>query len=231
MLKLAKKRAGVIVLTGLLLGALSFVILIVTQKNFRASSDILVVQNQQGFSDYYALSKSADYLSGVLTESIYSEKFLEELNATNIVSSNFLPSNKLDRLREWNKIVRVSKSSNVGIISIDVFGDSQKQVVEISNAVLAVLTTKSDLFLGQGQNIEIRVLSGPIFEKNPSMISIVLASVGGFVVGVLLMLMWIFYQTEFGKYKNVVLSNSAEKVLSPEEETEKNALEYWSKKF
>lgn len=231
MLQLAKKHLGMIAIVGLLIGALSSFGLIVTQKNFRANSDILVVQNQQGFSDYYALSKSAEYLTGVLVESIYSEKFLEELDATKIVSTDFLPQNKLDRLKEWSKIVKISKNSSVGILNIEVFGDNQKQVMEISNAVLAVLTTKNSLFLGQGQNVDIRVMSGPIFEKNPSIANIFLAGFGGVVIGILLSLLWIFYETELGAYKNISpissLNNNSLQGLTPEEQTERNAMEYW----
>lgn len=229
-LRLAKKEWGMIVLVGLLAGALSFVALVGTQKSFRANSDLLVVQNQNGFSDYYALSKSADYLAGVLIESIYSEKFLEEVNATGIISTNFLPVDKLERLKEWNRIVRVSKNSNTGMLSIEVFGDTQNQVLEISNAILNVLTNKSFLFLGKGQDIEIRILSGPLYEKNPSIANIILAGGGGFVIGVLLMLMWIFYKVEFGKYRNIFPLSSLEENLSPEERTEKNAMEYWMNK-
>lgn len=230
MLKSAKKEWGMIILIGLLAGALSFVALVATQKNFRANSDLLAVQNQNGFSDYYALSKSADYLAGILIESIYSEKFLEEVNATGVVSTSFLPTDKLERLEEWNRIVKVSKNSNTGMLNIEVLGDTQNQVLEISNAILTVLTTKSYLFLGKGQDIDIRVLSGPLYEKNPSISSIALASFGGFLVGVLLMLMWIFYRVEFGKYKNIFSLNKFEENLSPEEQTEKNAMEYWMNK-
>lgn len=226
MLKIGKKELGMIILVGLLVGALSFVALVGTQKNFRANSDLLAVQNQNGFSDYYALSKSADYLAGILIESIYSEKFLEEVDATDAASLSFLPQDKLERLEEWNRIVKVSKNSNTGMLNIEVFGDTQNQVLEISNGILSVLTTKSYLFLGKGQDIDIRVLSGPLFEKNPSVSNIVLASVGGFFVGVLLMLLWIFYKVEFGKYKNIISFSSFEKGLSPEEQTERNALEY-----
>ena len=236
MLKLAKKRLGMIMLAGLLVGALSFVILVFTQKNFQANSDLLVVQNQQGFSDYYALSKSGEYLTGVLVESIYSEKFLEEMANTGIVAMDFLPQNKVERLKEWNKIIRVNKNSNVSMLNIQVFGDNQKQVMDISNATLTVLTTKSSLFLGQGQNIEVRILSGPLFEKNPSVAQIFLAGIGGIVMGILLSLIWIFYEAEFGKYKNIRTMNSLndnEEMtdMTPEEQTERNAMEYWNNRI
>ncbi|MFA5993538.1 MAG: hypothetical protein WC823_01110 [Parcubacteria group bacterium] len=232
MLRLAKKELGLVILVGLLVSAASFAVLVVSQKNFRASSDLLVVQNQNGFSDYYALSKSADFLSGVLVESIYSEKFLDEINTTKIVSESFLPLDKKERLDEWNKIVKISKNSNAGILNIEVFGNSQKQVVEISDAILDVLKNKSFLFLGKGQDIDIRVLSGPIYEKNPSFVSIFLAVGGGFFVGALLALMWIFYRAQLGN-SGIIFSakDASEKELSPEEETERRAQEYWNSRY
>lgn len=239
-LRLAKKEWGMIVLSGLFVGALSFAVLVGTQKNFRANSDLLVAQNQNGFSDYYALSKSADYLAGVLIEAIYSEKFLEEVEAIGIISTDFLPSDKLERLKEWNRIVKVSKNSNTGMVNIQVFGDTQKQVMEISNAILNVLTTKNYLFLGKGQDIDIRILSGPLYEKNPSIANILLASGGGFLVGIILLLMWIFYQAEYGKYRSVISFNdfqneeiekeNFQEEPTPEEITERNAMEYWRSK-
>jgi len=75
-INLAKTRVKTMILAGLLVSALSFLLLVTTQYNFCAGSDLLVVQNQNGFTDYYALSKSADFLTSVLVESAYSEKFI-----------------------------------------------------------------------------------------------------------------------------------------------------------
>jgi hypothetical protein len=44
------------------------------------------------------------------------------------------------------------------------------------------------------QDIEVRVLSGPVSEKNPSVANIVAAMIGGFVLGVLLAMLWIVYK-------------------------------------
>ena len=201
MLRLAKSSYKGMLLVGLLIGAMSFAILVYTQKSYQGNTDLLVVQNQQGFSDYYALSKSSDYLSGILMESVYSEKFLEEIKNTNMVSSNFLPTDKAERLKEWQKIVQLEKNANVGIITVKVFTNSQKQVAEISNSVVDVLTNKYSLFLGQGQNVEIRVLSGPIVEKNPTFTQILLVSLGGFVIGIFLTFMLVCYKSEYSKNK------------------------------
>lgn len=196
MLELAKKSLVPIFLAGVFLGVLSFFLLVATQKNSRAATDLLVVQNSENISDYYTMSKSVDYLNGVLIESVYSEKFLAEMKNIDNSAVDFLPVDKADRLKAWQKTVSIKKNANIGIITVEVFGDSSKQTVKISNALIDVLTNKYSLFLGQGQNIEIKVLSGPIAEKNPTIAQIFWVSIGGFIIGVLISCLWIYYREE-----------------------------------
>lgn len=205
------------ILAGLLAAALSFLFLVTTQYNFRAGSDLLVVQNQNGFTDYYALSKSADYLTGVLVESAYSEKFISEVKNTGLVSISFLPANKLDALKKWESMVKISRNPNLGIVRVEVFSDDQKQVTDISNAIIQVMTTKNYLFLGSGQNIDVRILSGPIWEKNPSVGNITLAIIGGFIIGFLLALLWIFYRAE--KYESTLKNQTGNRESDEYEES------------
>lgn len=191
-----KGKMSTVVVSGLLLGALSFVFFITTQKHFKASSDILIVQNQPGFSDYYAMSKSAEYLTNILVESVYSEKFVDEVRNSDLVRSQFLPEDKLERLKVWEKIVKVRRVPNLGMVHVEVFGDDQKQVMEISQAVIQVITAKNSLFWGSGQAIEARVMSGPIWQKNPTLASVAAVMAGGFLMGAMLSVLWLYYKGE-----------------------------------
>ena len=193
LLILAKKRLGSLILGALLTAALSFLFLVISQKSFRSDMDLLVVQNQQGFSDYYALSKSADYLTSVLTESIYSEKFIDELENTGLNVNAFLPQDKSKRLKTWAKTVNISRNPSLGMIHVKVFGDTQKQTLDISNAMVNVITTKYFSFLGRGQDLDVRLLSGPIVEKNPSLTDIILASVLGIMAGLIVTFIGVYF--------------------------------------
>ena len=195
-LNLAKTRVKTTILAGLLVSALSFLLLVTTQYNFRAGSDLLIVQNQNGFTDYYALSKSADFLTSVMVESAYSEKFISEVKNVNAGATAFLPANKLDALKKWESMVKISRNPNLGIVRVEVFGADQKQVTDLSNAIIQVMTTKNFLFLGSGQNLDVRVLSGPIWEKNPTVLNIAVTMISGFLVGIVLSLMWIYFRAQ-----------------------------------
>ena len=100
-LALVKRKVGIIVLLGILVAALSFLFLVVSQKNFKVSTDFLVVQNQTSGQDYYSLSKSAEYIGSILSESIHSEAFINEVVKTGKVDNEFLPFDK--RRGGWPK--------------------------------------------------------------------------------------------------------------------------------
>ena len=200
---LFKRKQGLILLLGVLVAAVSFWFAILLNERYKASSDVLIVQNQEGFNDYYALSKSAGYLSSILIESVYSERFLDEMDKTGIISLNiFLPDNKVERLKEWNKIINVSKNATeTGILSIEILSNNQEQAKRISDAVLEVIDKKSYLFFGEGQNLDIRVLSGPVIEENLGIGRIIFISFGGFMIGVLLTFLVFYYMEEYREYK------------------------------
>jgi capsular polysaccharide biosynthesis protein len=206
MLNLAKNKAKTLVLWGLVLGALSFAFLIATQKSFKATTDLLVVQNQTGFTDYYALSKSADFLTGVLSESVYSEKFLDEINKAGVSTATILSNNKLQRLKDWEKMVKISRNPSLGTIHIEVLANTSDQASSVAGAIVKVLTDNAALFLGNGQDLDVRVLNTPTWESNPSLAQIIVSVIGGFLVGMILSFMVVYYR-EARKNPVVALQN------------------------
>ncbi|EKE16356.1 MAG: hypothetical protein ACD_11C00020G0061 [uncultured bacterium] len=199
---LIRGKIGAIFLSGLFLSAVSFLFLVLNEKNFKVNSDFLIVQNATASQDAYSLSKSAEYFGKVLSESVYSELFINEVVKTGKVNAEFLPFDKKEKIKVWSKIVSASQNTNLGIVNIKIFDDNQKQAVAISEGVSEVLTTKNSLFRGEGQNIEVKVLSGPIVEKNPSILDIMAVILGGFLFGFLLSVVLVYYKSEQEKIEN-----------------------------
>ena len=195
-LLLMKKNIGFIALGGILLGSLSFLFLVINEKNFKVQTDFLIVQNQNEGQDYYTLSKSAEYLGNVLGESVYSELFVDEIVKTGKVDSEFLPFDKKERMKEWSKMVNVNRNPQLGMITVSVLNNNQKTASDISDGIAEVLTKKNYLFRGNGQDIEVRILTGPIVEKNPSFLNLFLVIVGGFLIGAILSIAWLYYKNE-----------------------------------
>lgn len=195
MLRATWKR---ILLFGAVGAAASFFVCIVASDRFQVGSDYLIVQNQSGATqDAYAQFKSLDYLGKVLTESVYSERFIGAVVETGKVDSGFLPTDSYHRLKEWKRLVSVSRNSDAGILHVTVSTDDQKFALRVSQAVNQVLVERNSLFrAGDDKSVEVRVLSGPVVEDNPSIGEIALASVGGFVAVALGILLWLAIQIE-----------------------------------
>jgi hypothetical protein len=200
----ARSKISTIILVSFLCAALSFTALITLSKNFRSGTDFLIIQNQSDTQDFYSMLKSTEYLGSVLNESVYSDKFVDAVVETNKVDADFLAKSynistqdKKGRLDAWANMVSVKRNTAAGIMHIDVINDDKKVATAVSSAIADVLTQKNVLFRGGDEkSVEIRVLSGPIVENNPSIKQMVLTSVAGFVAGLSLMLMWTFVQIE-----------------------------------
>jgi len=204
--RILKQKAGIILLGGVLLGSLSFAFLVFSQDNFKVTTQYLIVQDQKtGPQDFFSLSKSVEYNGKVMGEAVYSELFIDELIKTGKVNEEFLPFNKKDRLKEWSKMVSVGRDAQLGLITVTIFNNKQNEALAISEGIVQVLGQKSYLFRGSGQDIDFRVISGPILEENPSIAQLIATIVGGLMLGILITLVWNYYRKE-NEYFNASIS-------------------------
>ncbi len=184
-------------LFGLLVATIAFFVTIFTLPYYQSSSDFLVVQTSQDTQDFYTQFKSSEYLGKILGEAVYSESFINAVIATGKVSGENLPFDKKSRLDEWKKMVKVKKNLELGVIQIAVAGNDPREVTKIMEGVSDVLINQNTLFRGGNpDSVQIRVLSGPILEKTPSMVTLIKILVTSFVSGFLLSLLYFFGKSE-----------------------------------
>jgi capsular polysaccharide biosynthesis protein len=208
---LIKGRIGIIMLSGVLLGAISFLFLVVAQKNFKVTTDFLIIQNQTGSQDFYTAAKSTEYIGKILTEAVYSDVFIDEVTNSGLVNKEFLPFDKKDRMKEWSNRVQVGGNLPMGMITVTTLDNDRAQALETSKAIADVLNKKNNLFRGNDQNIEVRIISGPTIEKNPELTNLILVIVGGFLMGAFITIVWIYYfPNVFVQKKNSYLVTSDE---------------------
>lgn len=202
---LLKAKFGIIIFLGFLFAVVSFFGLMVLEKPFQSSMDFLVVQTNGQAQDFYTQFKSSEYLGKVLSEAIYSERFIDAVVETGKVNSEFLPFDKKNRLKEWGEMVAVKKNLELGIISVTVKSDRERDAARIMNGIAEVLTQKNSLFRGGDEkSVEVRVLSGPISEQNPTVSGILKVIIGGFVAGCLSAVFWVVLQSEILLRKKAV---------------------------
>lgn len=154
---------------GVLIAMLGVTGTFIFRDHYQASVDFMISSSQDG-QDYYTATRSAEYMSRVLGEVLYSERFIQDLVDTGKVDVGFLPVNKKDRLESWSKILTVKKNAELGFMRISVSGKSDRDVSRMAQAVMDVLDKEQDTLFGNtGNKVSIRLLSGPIIERNPSL--------------------------------------------------------------
>jgi len=170
------------------LGAVLFFDLIVIQEpQYKASSKILVVQKQVAGQDIYTISKSAQYLTRILKEGIYSDVFFEDvLQSSYQVEITDFSSQLKERRKEWQKSVKVSAVRDLGVIEIDVFYPQREKAEQIAWAITDTLEKNHQFYHGGGQNVEVKVLDNPLVSQNPVSLNLWLSSILGGLVGFLI---------------------------------------------
>lgn len=211
---LIRSKIGTLVLWGLVFGAVAFFGLIMTEKPFQTKMDFLVVQANAGSQDFYSLFKSSEYLGKVLSESMYSERFINALVETGKVNKEFLPFDKGDRLATWSQMVKVEKNLELGILSVTVAGERERDVARIMDGIAQVLTEKNMLFRGGDEkSVEIRILSGPILSENPDLTKIFKVVAVAFLAGIFVATFYIIVRSE-SSYRPLVARRDDEVPLN-----------------
>lgn len=197
---LLKAKFWTMFLFGILVATIAFFVTISVLPYYRSSSDFLVVQTSQNNQDFYTQFKSSEYLGKVLGEAIYSESFINAVIGTGKVSGESLPFDKKSRLDQWQKMVHVEKNLELGVIHVSVSGNDQKEITNISDGITDVLINQNTLFRGgNADSVQIRVLSGPIIEKTPTMEMLAKILLTSFAAGFLMSVLYFFGKAEKSK--------------------------------
>ncbi len=172
------------ILIGLFMALAGSGVLFLIQDRYRSSADFLVTSTQGG-QDYYTATRSAEYMSRVLSEVLYSERFMNAIIETGKVSDAYFPQDKKERLEMWAQSLSIKRNSEIGFVSVSVTGKNDRDVYRLSQALVQVLGTNSAVVFGDDvSNIKIRLLSGPILERNPSASQFLTLLITSVVLGV-----------------------------------------------
>lgn len=186
--RLLGEKKGSLLLAGIFVAAVSFFTVTAFSPRVKVTTDYMVVQTNTQSQDFYSIFKSSEYLGKVLSESIWSERFINAVLETGKVSKEFLPMDKSERLKAWRSMVSVEKNIELGMISVTVKSDTDREAGKVMQAISDVLITKNVEFRGGDEKaVEIRILSGPITERNPAPKELVAIIALGFLAGASLM--------------------------------------------
>lgn len=188
------RKIGLMILIGLLLAAVSVWGIMLLSPRYQSNFDVLVVQNQEGFVDSYTLSKSTEYFSKLLSESVYTETFLNKVIEGDPELSKVLPVGREDRMKAWGKMVQTSINIDLGMIHLKTLANDKAQVERLSKTIGNVLAQNNNLFVSENQKIEVRMINAPLIKNNPGTNTLVFTVTASFLIGMLLVFIISFYK-------------------------------------
>lgn len=185
---LLKKGKKVILLSVLIFVLAAVGIIAVQSLKFGAESRLLIVQNANSGNDPYAVAKSNDYISSVLSSVVASNSFYHEvLNSGYNIDQSYFTSDIKKQMEKWQKTVAPTALSDAGIIKINVYHPDKNQAEQIALAINYTLKVKSAEYLSTGNRVDLKVLDQPTLSNWPVKpnipLNLVLAIVLGFVFG------------------------------------------------
>lgn len=191
-IKIIYQRKWLIFWLTVLGAVLVFDLVVIQAPQYKASFKILVIQKQLAGQDIYSISKSAQYLSKILREGIYSDSFFEKVlwSPYQVEAADF-PVQLKERREQWEKSVKVKIVRDLGIMEIDVLYPDKEKAGQITQAIADILEENHRLYHGGGQNVEIKVLDEPLVNQKPVSFHLWLGSILGGLVGFLTGLAWI----------------------------------------
>ncbi len=80
------------------------------------------------------------------------------------------------------------------MLHVRVLAKSSRSVERTAKGVTDILSNKASDFLGSGSEVDIRILSGPIVDRNPSIAELVAGTIGGFILGTFFVIFSVLYR-------------------------------------
>ncbi|KKR20199.1 MAG: hypothetical protein UT48_C0020G0002 [Parcubacteria group bacterium GW2011_GWE2_39_37] len=135
---------------------------------FGARSRLLIVQNANSGNDPYAVAKSNDYISSVLSNVVVSNSFYNEVLSSGYnIDQKYFTGDTKKQMEKWKKTVEPIALSDAGIIQINVYHPDKIQAEQISLAVNYSLKVKSEDYLSMGNKIDLKVIDQPTLSDWP----------------------------------------------------------------
>jgi capsular polysaccharide biosynthesis protein len=162
---------------------------------YSSESRLLVVQNFPEETDPYAISKSNEYLTSILSKVISSNLFYEDIMDSGfLINRDYFSKNNNTKkeMKNWRKTVYAKPISDSGIIDIKVYHQNKEQLAQIANAINFILKSKHNFYHGAGNNITIKIIDKPIISTWPTKPNVLLNVIIAFIFALVLSLSYIY---------------------------------------
>jgi len=165
-LQLFKKRKTTVISITLIFVIIGLIITLLQPLKYSSKSRLLILQNTS--SDAYTVSKSNEYVGGLISEVIYSGSFLDSLKASNsIFDRNYFNSSYKENVKKWGETVYAKSSGSTGVIDIEIYHTNPEEAKNISNAVNQLIISGQSPYKFNPDQTKISIIDEPVVSSFP----------------------------------------------------------------
>lgn len=205
MTQFIKRKWQTVVVFVLVFTTLAFVFSIVQPQKYRSEQRFLAVSRYAEDVDPYAATRSTEHLTNLLSEVMYSQRFLDEvLTAGFALDEDIFPELPKKRKKAWQKTLGTRVLGDTGIIDVAIFHKDRFVAEQLALAVGHVLRTKHSDYHSRGNALTIQTIDKPMTSLRPVQPNIPLNTAAGLALGVVasLAFIYLFPDKEFVFYEN-----------------------------
>jgi len=200
-LKTIKKRQGIIITFVLIFIGLALIATFSQPLKYRASSRLLIIQ-EGTTSDSYAIAKSNQYLSSLLSEAVSSGSFFDLMTGSNSgVDWSYFGGDYKQQIKKWKKTVTAQSANDTGVMAIETYHPNSEQAKQIAIAVNNIIMSQNNIYQGSDTNVKIKVIDQPLVSSFPVKPNLILNFAAGLIFGLLFGLAYVYYFPESKKEK------------------------------
>ncbi len=144
-------------------------VLLSASQTFKYSASVkLLTINTFNNSDPYTVSRSNEYLGGLLAQIVSSNSFFEKAKSVNSsVDFTYFGETDRQKMKKWGNAVKARSLGDNGVIAIEVYHPDKSQAIEIARAVAYVLQTDNAQYHGFGDKVQVKIIDEPIASNYP----------------------------------------------------------------
>ena len=166
--------------------AISFSVSVFIPAKYSSEIKMIIIQNHESDKvDAYSAAKSAEYLSNIISNVIYTESFIDKVFDSPFELKDSLPVSAEKKEKAWKKMINFNKESNTGILTITALDKSQEESGKIAESIAWALNVHGSEYHGGGDSVQIRLIDGPITSDKPTTPNILMNVLLALIVGLL----------------------------------------------
>jgi capsular polysaccharide biosynthesis protein len=175
-----QRKFNTIVIITLLFTLVGLGITLLLPKQYRAESQLVVLQKANPNIDSYTAQRSVDASVNLLIDLVYTDVFFNNVITESAEIKNLFPDNLKDRRTLFARNI-VARSRGTGFISVDTYDKSSELSLNMNKIVVNKLTDQAKSLLGE--TADIQVVNQPALYEGVGRPNIILNLFGSAILG------------------------------------------------